>query len=189
MRGCARSPRPKTRGHFPRDDAASKLIWLALRNITVDWGRAAKDWKEAMNQFAILYEDRFTQPPHGAHKAGQGPEEIREISREQFNQPPRTQQSRHPLNAWLNLYAPAVLDLYSRRRLVDAGEHDLAARCSRADSSPHLPQAAWSNADQRPRGKIPSVIHFHAWQMAMAGHARPTHQWTVASASRRAAGP
>ena len=50
----------KTRGHFPSDDAASKLIWLALRNITADWGRAAKDWKEAMNQFAILYADRFT---------------------------------------------------------------------------------------------------------------------------------
>jgi transposase-like protein len=28
----------KTRGHFPSDDAASKLIWLALRNITADWG-------------------------------------------------------------------------------------------------------------------------------------------------------
>ncbi len=52
----------KTRGHFPSDDAATKLIWLALRNITADWGRAAKEWKEAMNQFAILYEDRFTRP-------------------------------------------------------------------------------------------------------------------------------
>ena len=50
----------KTRGHFPSDDAASKLIWLALRNITADWGRAAHDWKNAMNQFAILYADRFT---------------------------------------------------------------------------------------------------------------------------------
>src|SRR3954447_2414976 len=50
----------KTRGHFPSDDAASKLIWLALRNITADWGRAAHDWKTAMNQFAILYQDRFT---------------------------------------------------------------------------------------------------------------------------------
>jgi len=50
----------KTRGHFPSDDAASKLIWLALRNITADWGRPARDWKEAMNQFAILYADRFT---------------------------------------------------------------------------------------------------------------------------------
>jgi len=50
----------KTRGHFPSDDAATKLIWLALRNITEDWGRAAHNWKSAMNQFAILYEDRFT---------------------------------------------------------------------------------------------------------------------------------
>ena len=50
----------KTRGHFPSDDAASKLIWLALRNITAAWGHAAHDWKTAMNQFAILYPDRFT---------------------------------------------------------------------------------------------------------------------------------
>lgn len=49
----------KTRGHFPSDDAAAKLIWLALRNITAEWGRAARDWKEAMNQFAILYAERF----------------------------------------------------------------------------------------------------------------------------------
>ena len=50
----------KTRGHFPTDEAAIKLIWLALRNITADWVNAAHYWKEAMNQFAILYEDRFT---------------------------------------------------------------------------------------------------------------------------------
>jgi putative transposase len=50
----------KTRGHFPSDEAATKLIWLALRNITAGWGRAALNWKTAMNQFAILYEDRFT---------------------------------------------------------------------------------------------------------------------------------
>jgi putative transposase len=49
----------KTRGHFPTDDAASKLIWLALRNITAGWGSAAHHWKEAMNQFAILYAERF----------------------------------------------------------------------------------------------------------------------------------
>ncbi len=55
----------KTRGHFPSDDAATKLIWLALRNITQDWGRVANHWKSAMNQFAILYGDRFTQPAQG----------------------------------------------------------------------------------------------------------------------------
>jgi transposase-like protein len=50
----------KTRGHFPNDDAAAKLIWLALRNITAKWDRGAHYWKEAMNQFAILYAERFT---------------------------------------------------------------------------------------------------------------------------------
>jgi putative transposase len=50
----------KTRGHFPSDEAATKLLWLALRNITAEWSRAAPDWKAAMNQFAILYQDRFT---------------------------------------------------------------------------------------------------------------------------------
>ena len=58
----------KTRGHFPSDDAATELIWLALRNIMADWGRAAHEWKAAMNQFAILYEDRFTQAAHGISK-------------------------------------------------------------------------------------------------------------------------
>jgi transposase-like protein len=50
----------KTRGHFPTDEAALKLIWLALRNITADWGLPVHHWKEAMNQFAILHGDRFT---------------------------------------------------------------------------------------------------------------------------------
>ncbi len=52
----------KTRGHFPTDEAATKLIWLALRNITARWGKAANHWHLAMNQFAILYEDHFTTP-------------------------------------------------------------------------------------------------------------------------------
>lgn len=55
----------KTREHFPSDDAASKVIWLAPRNITADWGNAAQVWKTAMNQFAIPYEDRFTRGAHG----------------------------------------------------------------------------------------------------------------------------
>lgn len=52
----------KTRGHFPTDEAATTLLWLALRNITATWVRGARTWKAAMNQFAILYEDRFTAP-------------------------------------------------------------------------------------------------------------------------------
>jgi putative transposase len=50
----------KTRGHFPNDDAATKLLWLARRNLTAKWDRTAYAWSQAMNQFAILYGDRFT---------------------------------------------------------------------------------------------------------------------------------
>lgn len=50
----------KTRSSLPTDDAVTKLLWLALSNITAEWSRSAHDWKAAMNQFAILYEDRFT---------------------------------------------------------------------------------------------------------------------------------
>ena len=50
----------KTRGHFPSDDAATKLIWLALRNIGRDSSRSVREWRDAMNQFAIAYGDRFT---------------------------------------------------------------------------------------------------------------------------------
>lgn len=54
----------KTRGQFPNDEAATKLIWLALRNITAKWARTSPYWRPAMNQFAILYEGRF--PPANA---------------------------------------------------------------------------------------------------------------------------
>jgi transposase-like protein len=50
----------KTRGHFPNDEAALKLIYLVLRNITARWQKAPSHWKEAMTHFAILYPDRFT---------------------------------------------------------------------------------------------------------------------------------
>ena len=51
----------KTRGHFPNDEAAIKLLWLALRNVLAKTVRSAFDWKSAMNQFAILFGERFTQ--------------------------------------------------------------------------------------------------------------------------------
>jgi putative transposase len=52
----------KTRGHFPHDDAATKLISSALRNITAELGRASEEWRRAINEFAIVYGDRFTRP-------------------------------------------------------------------------------------------------------------------------------
>jgi putative transposase len=50
----------KTRGHFPSDEAATKLLWLALRNVMAKWRTTTREWKSALNQFAILYADRFS---------------------------------------------------------------------------------------------------------------------------------
>jgi putative transposase len=50
----------KNRGHFPNDEAATKLIWLALRNISKNWKMPAITWRAAKNQFAILFAERFT---------------------------------------------------------------------------------------------------------------------------------
>jgi putative transposase len=49
----------KTRGHFPHDEAATKLLWLALRNITRRWTMPVRPWRDAMAQFALLYPERF----------------------------------------------------------------------------------------------------------------------------------
>ena len=48
----------KTRGSFPSDEAASKLLFLALRNAGVHW-RKPVEWTAALGQFAILFGDRF----------------------------------------------------------------------------------------------------------------------------------
>jgi len=49
----------KTRGHFPSDEAATKLIYLALRDITKKWKNAPITWKLAATQFAIRFGQRF----------------------------------------------------------------------------------------------------------------------------------
>jgi len=48
----------KTRGSFPSDEAAMKLLFLALRNVGVHW-RPAIEWRAAFAQFAILFPDRL----------------------------------------------------------------------------------------------------------------------------------
>jgi putative transposase len=50
----------KSRSHFPSDEAAIKLLWLALQNLHGHTTRSAHAWRDAMNQFAIFYGDRFT---------------------------------------------------------------------------------------------------------------------------------
>jgi len=49
----------KNRGSFPNDDSVLKLIYLAIQNISAKWNRPIHHWKEALNQFSILYEDRM----------------------------------------------------------------------------------------------------------------------------------
>ena len=50
----------KTRGAFPSEDAALKVMYLALRNLARKWN-AVQGWKEALNRFALMWEARF---PH-----------------------------------------------------------------------------------------------------------------------------
>ena len=49
----------KARGSFPNDEAVSKLLYLALRNIAKKWTMPLRAWKDALNCFAILYENRL----------------------------------------------------------------------------------------------------------------------------------
>ena len=48
----------KTRGSFPTDEAAFKLLYLAIKNAGVHWRRPI-EWTAAMGQFAIQFGERF----------------------------------------------------------------------------------------------------------------------------------
>ena len=49
----------KTRRVFPNEDSVMKLIYLGIRNISKRWTMPIREWSQALNQFAILFEDRF----------------------------------------------------------------------------------------------------------------------------------
>jgi putative transposase len=49
----------KNRGSFPNDEAALRLLYLALCNISKRWTMPIVDWKGALNRFAIIYENRL----------------------------------------------------------------------------------------------------------------------------------
>jgi putative transposase len=44
---------------FPTDESALKVIYLAIANISKKWTMPIKDWKPALNRFAIEFGDRF----------------------------------------------------------------------------------------------------------------------------------
>jgi len=49
----------KNRAMFPSDEAVFKILYLALKNISKKWTMPIHDWSGAMNQFAILFENRL----------------------------------------------------------------------------------------------------------------------------------
>lgn len=49
----------RTRGHFPGDEAAMKLLYLVLNHAAAEWKRPPREWCEAKTQFAIIFGDRF----------------------------------------------------------------------------------------------------------------------------------
>jgi putative transposase len=49
----------RTRGHFPTDDAATKLLYLCLNRAAAEWKRPPREWSEAKTQFAIMFNERF----------------------------------------------------------------------------------------------------------------------------------
>ncbi len=49
----------RARGHFPTDDAATKLLYLCLNRAAAEWKRPPREWSEAKTQFAIMFNERF----------------------------------------------------------------------------------------------------------------------------------
>ena len=49
----------RTRGHFPSDAAATKLLYLVLNHAAQAWKRPPREWTEAKTQFAIIFGERF----------------------------------------------------------------------------------------------------------------------------------
>lgn len=49
----------RARGHFPSDEAATKLLFLVLNRTEKEWKMPPREWAMAKSQFAILFADRF----------------------------------------------------------------------------------------------------------------------------------
>ena len=49
----------KSKGVFPNDTAVKKSLFLALQNAQKKWTMPISNWAQALNQFAILFNDRI----------------------------------------------------------------------------------------------------------------------------------
>ncbi len=52
-------PAVRARGHFPSDDAATKLLHLILNRSEKEWKMPPREWSMAKAQFAVLFGERF----------------------------------------------------------------------------------------------------------------------------------
>jgi putative transposase len=50
----------RARGHFPSDEAATKLLFLVLNRSEKEWIMPPREWAMAKSQFAVLFGQRFT---------------------------------------------------------------------------------------------------------------------------------
>jgi putative transposase len=49
----------RTKGRFPTDEAAIKVLYLDLRQVASEWKMPPREWCEAETQFAIMFDERF----------------------------------------------------------------------------------------------------------------------------------
>jgi putative transposase len=49
----------RNRGHFSTEDGIMKVLYLAIRGVSKKWNMPIRDWKQALNHFAIMFSERF----------------------------------------------------------------------------------------------------------------------------------
>ena len=52
----------RNRKIYPSEESALKNVYMAIREASAKWTMPIHHWKQALNHFAILYEDRMPQP-------------------------------------------------------------------------------------------------------------------------------
>ena len=55
----------RARGHFPTDEAATKLLYLVLNRSEKEWSMPPREWAMAKAQFAVIFGERFTRAMAG----------------------------------------------------------------------------------------------------------------------------
>lgn len=51
----------RNRKIYPNEESALKIVFMAIREASRKWTLPIKHWKQALNHFAILFEDRLPQ--------------------------------------------------------------------------------------------------------------------------------